>query len=106
MSNVLLLPSETESFGLVALEAMSCAVPVVASKRGGLPEVVQDGETGLLFDPHDVAGMSEAVIALLDNPDRARAMGEAGRRIARERHCISRVIDEYVELYERTTPSR
>ena len=106
MSDVLLLPSETESFGLVALEAMSCAVPVVASERGGLPEVVQDGICGLLFDPHDVAGMSEAVIALLKDPARAKAMGEAGRRIARERHCISCVIDEYTELYERTTPSR
>lgn len=106
MSDVLLLPSETESFGLVALEAMSCAVPVVASRRGGLPEVVEDGVTGLLFDPHDVAGMSEAVNALLNDPARARAMGDAGRQLARERHCISCVIGDYTDLYERTSPSR
>ena len=105
MSDVLLLPSESESFGLVALEAMSCAVPVVASRRGGLPEVVRDGETGLLFDPDDVGGMSDAINGLLTHPDRAREMGEAARRLARERFCISCVIGQYIDLYDRTSPA-
>jgi len=102
MSNVLLLPSETESFGLVALEAMSCAVPVVASNRGGLPEVVRDGETGLLFEPDDIEAMAGAVVSLLRDADRSRQMGDAGRERARERFCISCVIDQYIDLYERT----
>lgn len=106
MSDVLLLPSETESFGLVALEAMSCAVPVVASCRGGLPEVVRDGETGLLFDPDDVDAMARAVLDLLADPERARAMGAAGRALARREYCISCVIHQYTDLYERTVPSR
>jgi N-acetyl-alpha-D-glucosaminyl L-malate synthase BshA len=105
MCDVLLLPSETESFGLVALEAMSCAVPVVASRRGGLPEVVRDGETGLLFEPDDVDGMSAAVSGLLANPDRAHAMGETARELAREQFCISCVIGQYIDLYDRTSPS-
>lgn len=106
MSEVLLLPSETESFGLVALEAMSCAVPVVASRRGGLPEVVEDGRTGLLFEPDDVEGMATAVLGLLTDPARARAMGDAGRALAREKFCLSCVIHQYTDLYERTTPRR
>lgn len=103
MCDVLLLPSETESFGLVALEAMSCAVPVVASRRGGIPEVIDDGETGLLFEPDDVAGMSAAILGLLEEPERARKMGERGREVARERFCISCVIHQYTDLYERTS---
>ena len=103
MSDVLLLPSQTESFGLVALEAMSCAVPVVASRRGGIPEVVEDGETGFLFEPDDVDGMSGAVLGLLDDPERSRAMGERARELAKERFCISCVIHQYTDLYERTS---
>jgi N-acetyl-alpha-D-glucosaminyl L-malate synthase BshA len=104
MSDVLLLPSETESFGLVALEAMSCAVPVVASRRGGLPEVVRDGETGLLFEPDEVEPMASAIVELLADPQRAHVMGDAGRQLARDRFCISCVIHEYVALYDRTQP--
>jgi N-acetyl-alpha-D-glucosaminyl L-malate synthase BshA len=104
MCDVLLLPSETESFGLVALEAMSCAVPVVASRRGGIPEVITDGETGFLFEPDDVEGMASTVLGLLDDPSRAREMGERGREIAKERFCISCVIHQYTDLYERTSP--
>lgn len=106
MADVLLLPSETESFGLVALEAMSCGTPVVASDRGGLPEVVKDGDTGFLRDPDDVEGMAQAVLVLLDDRARARAMGERGREVACERFCIRCVIDDYVELYDRMGRSR
>lgn len=106
MCDVLLLPSETESFGLVALEAMSCAVPVVASRRGGLPEVIQHGKTGFLYEPHDTEQMARAVLGLLGDPARAREMGDAGRALARERFCISCVIHRYTDLYERTTPAQ
>lgn len=101
MADVLLLPSETESFGLVALEAMSCATPVVASDRGGLPEVVRDGETGFLHDPDDTEGMAHAAGRLLEDRALARRMGERGREIACEIFCIRCVIEDYVELYAR-----
>ena len=101
MADVLLLPSETESFGLVALEAMSCGTPVVASDRGGLPEVVLDGATGFLRDPSDSEGMAAAVTLLLDDQALARRLGERGRELACEHFCISCVIEDYVELYAR-----
>src|SRR5207237_4765866 len=64
-ADLFLLPSATESFGLAALEAMACAVPVVASAAGGIPEVVQDGESGFLAPPGDVGGMSERALRIL-----------------------------------------
>lgn len=99
MADVLLLPSEHESFGLVALEAMSCATPVVASSRGGIPEVVTDGEHGFLHESHDVEGMATSVLTILDDPELAGRLGEQARAVARSRFCIRCVIDDYVDLY-------
>ena len=82
LSSLVVLPSLAESFGLAALEAMSLGRPVVASRAGGLPEVVADGETGLLADVGDAAGLAAAMRALLSDPGRAHVMGEAGRRRA------------------------
>jgi N-acetyl-alpha-D-glucosaminyl L-malate synthase BshA len=100
MADTLILPSEHESFGLVALEAMSCGIPVVVSDRGGLPEVVREGETGFLRDPHDVPAFAEAVIRILSEPGLSERMGEAARKMTRERYCIRRVIGDYLDLYE------
>ena len=81
-ADLFLLPSESESFGLAALEAMSCGVPVIASRVGGVPEVVIDGETGLLAPVGDVAAMAAHVVRLIaDAPLRAR-LGAAARRRA------------------------
>jgi N-acetyl-alpha-D-glucosaminyl L-malate synthase BshA len=104
MADVLLLPSEHESFGLVALEAMSCATPVVASRRGGLPEVIDDGRTGFLHDPDDVDGMVRSVLELLRDRALNEVVGAAGRAEACRRFCIRCVIEDYIALYHRVRP--
>ena len=101
-ADLFLLPSETESFGLSALEAMACEVPVIASLAGGLPEVVQHGETGFLFPVGDVDSMADAAIELLRDEDRHRAMGREARRQAVERFAEEKVVAQYRALYQRT----
>ncbi|MGH7413304.1 MAG: glycogen synthase [Candidatus Rokuibacteriota bacterium] len=77
---VFVCPSIYEPFGLINLEAMACGTPVVASRVGGIPEVVVDGETGWLVEPGDAAALGQALRQALADPGRARRMGEAGRR--------------------------
>ncbi len=100
LADVFLLPSSTESFGLVALEAMCAEVPVVASNAGGLPEVVEHGFTGFLHDPGNVAGYVQSVLKLLGNESLRRTMGRRGRRIARERFTADEMVGRYVKVYE------
>ena len=101
-SDVLLLPSAQESFGLAALEAMACEVPVVASRVGGLPELIDDGITGFLHPPDDLDGMARSALRLLtDEALRARVTG-AGRRVATERFCDTIVVPRYEKFYEET----
>jgi N-acetyl-alpha-D-glucosaminyl L-malate synthase BshA len=99
--DLFLLPSETESFGLAALEAMACEVPVIASRAGGLPEVVVEGETGYLCPVGDVDAMAAAAVRLLQDQPLRRAMGEAGRRRAVEIFSQDAVVARYRSLYER-----
>jgi N-acetyl-alpha-D-glucosaminyl L-malate synthase BshA len=98
-ADVLLLPSETESFGLVALEAMSCLVPVVASRVGGLPEVVEEGVTGFLAEIGDVDRMAEAAVAILSDDALAARMGAAGRASAVANFTTDAVIPQYLDYY-------
>jgi L-malate glycosyltransferase len=105
-ADLFLLPSETESFGLAALEALSCEVPVIATRAGGLPELVDDGETGFLLPVGDVGAMAEAASLLLTDAPRRRAMGEAGRRRAVERFGQDAVVGRYRAIYERVTGRR
>jgi N-acetyl-alpha-D-glucosaminyl L-malate synthase BshA len=100
-SNVLLLPSEQESFGLAALEAMACEVPVVASRVGGLPEVVTDGETGFLSEVGDVDQMAENAARLLADPELRKKMGESARESAISRYRTDIVIPKYIDYYNR-----
>ena len=100
-SDVLLLPSEQESFGLAALEAMACEVPVIASRVGGLPEVVDDGETGFLSSVGDVDKMAEDVVKLLNDAEFRRAMAKAARKSAISRYSTDLVIPQYIEFYQK-----
>jgi N-acetyl-alpha-D-glucosaminyl L-malate synthase BshA len=100
-ADVFLLPSEVESFGLAALEALSCGVPVVASAVGGLPEVIADGEVGYLRPVGDVAAMAEAVGRLLDDEPLRRRMATAARRLAETRYALGPAVDRYLALYRR-----
>jgi len=102
-ADLFLLPSESESFGLSALEAMSCQVPVIASTAGGLPEVVDDGVTGFLRPVGDVAGMAAAALRLLGDEDLRQRFGEEARRQAVARFSQDTVVGRYRALYEKVT---
>ena len=99
-ADLFLLPSESESFGLSALEALASGVPVVASRTGGLPEVVQDGETGFLCPVGDVAGMAAAALDVLRDGDRWARMSAAAAADARERFSRDDIVAQYEQLYE------
>jgi N-acetyl-alpha-D-glucosaminyl L-malate synthase BshA len=101
LADILLMPSELESFGLAALEAMACKVPSVATRVGGVPELIDDGVTGLLYPVGDIASMSLGVLDLLKDHERMREMREAGRRTAQKRFCASLVVPQYVRYYEK-----
>ena len=102
MSDLFLLPSLQESFGLSALEAMACGVPVVASNVGGLPEVVADGVTGFLHPPDALSQMADSAIRILSDPDLHARMAADGARLAMERFSADRIVPQYKALYEQT----
>lgn len=100
VADLLLMPSETESFGLAALEAMACETPVIATRVGGMPEVMLDGETGYLVKVGDTRTMAERAVEILSDDNRRR-MGARGRAWAVERFNTEIVIPQYERLYER-----
>jgi glycosyltransferase involved in cell wall biosynthesis len=93
-------PSDTESFGLSALEALASGVPVVATRVGGLPEVVRDGETGFLCEVGDVDGMARVVIELLRDKDGWEQMSTLGALDARARFSQSEIVSQYEQMYQ------
>jgi len=99
ISDVFLLPSAQESFGLAALEAMACEVPVVASRVGGIPEVIEDGLTGFLHAPEALDEMAASALRLLTDEDLRRRMGQAACRRVREVFCAERVVPMYEACY-------
>lgn len=99
-SDVFVFPSQLESFGLAALEASACGLPVVASDVGGLPEVVEDGVSGLLYPSKDVEALADRIRQLVDAPELRRRMGEAGRARALS-FAPKASVDAYEALYAR-----
>lgn len=100
VADLLLLPSQTESFGLVALEAMASGAVVIASRVGGIPEVVLEGETGYLCPVGDIAAMTEAALQVLDNPERRNQMGRAARQRATEHFNPQKILPQYLSVYQ------
>jgi N-acetyl-alpha-D-glucosaminyl L-malate synthase BshA len=101
IADLYLIPSEFESFGLSALEAMACGVPVIGARGGGLPELVVDGETGFLCDAGDAGAMGAAAIEILSDEKRLREMKARCRRRAVDHYDESAMVARYVEHYER-----
>jgi L-malate glycosyltransferase len=99
-ADLFLLPSTLESFGLAALEAMACEVPVIGTNAGGMPEVVENGVDGYLVEPGDVKLAGKYAIDLLSRADRGREMGQLARINARKKFCANDVIPMYERYYE------
>jgi N-acetyl-alpha-D-glucosaminyl L-malate synthase BshA len=104
-ADLFLLPSQTESFGLSALEALASGVPVIGTKVGGLPEVIRDGETGVLCGVGDVAGMAAAALTILQDPSRWSAMSRLAILDSRQRFSLEAVVGKYEDLYRRSLPN-
>ncbi len=105
-ADLFLLPSNRESFGLSALEALACGVPVIGCNVGGLPEVVRHGETGVLLAPGDIDGMSSAAIEILSDPAKWQAMSELGASDARARFSEDAIVPLYEALYHKAVTDR
>jgi L-malate glycosyltransferase len=101
LADLFLLPSDEESFGLAALEAMACEVPIVATDVGGLPEVVKHGVDGYLFEPRDVHTAAKYAVEILTRPDRGRLMGQMARASARAKYCSNDIIPLYEAYYKK-----
>lgn len=98
-ADVFVLPSRSEALPNAVVEAMASGLPVVASDVGGIPELVKDGRTGRLVPPGDAARLAAALIDILDHPDRALQMGQAGRRQIEEQYSFDRMVHQFETLY-------
>jgi N-acetyl-alpha-D-glucosaminyl L-malate synthase BshA len=99
LADLMVMPSEMESFGLAALEAMACGVPSIATRVGGVPELIEDGRNGLLVG--DVDSMAKAAISLLSDDSRLTQLSKAARKTAQDHFCASRIIPLYEQYYDR-----
>jgi N-acetyl-alpha-D-glucosaminyl L-malate synthase BshA len=101
IADIMLLPSELESFGLAALEAMACEVVPISTRAGGVPEVIDHGMSGYLADVGDVETMARYAIDLLTDESRLREMGKRARAVAMERFCSTKIVKQYEDFYRR-----
>jgi N-acetyl-alpha-D-glucosaminyl L-malate synthase BshA len=100
LADLMLMPSQLESFGLAALEAMACKVPSIATRVGGVPELIEDGVTGLLYPVGHVDEMAAGAVGLLKDRARLEAMRDAARKDAQKRFCATLMLPRYVSYYE------
>ena len=100
IADLFLLPSSQESFGVAALEAMACEVPVVASRVGGLPEVIEDGKTGFLHELDDIEGMAASAVRLLSDPALHRRVARDALRVVHQRFCAEEIVPRYEAFYQ------
>jgi glycosyltransferase involved in cell wall biosynthesis len=100
ISDAFLLPSSQESFGLAALEAMACEVPVVASRVGGLPEVITHEDSGYLHEPDDLDGMARSLVGLLTDAELHRRVAASARQVVNQRFCDLKIVPVYEAYYE------
>ena len=98
-SDLFLLPSQQESFGLVALEAMVCGVPVIASSVGGLPEVIEDGRSGFLFQVGNVEEAIEKAVKILEDKELYHSIREQALKDAEQKFSMNKIVDQYEKLY-------
>jgi L-malate glycosyltransferase len=105
-ADLFLLPSQSESFGLSALEALASGVPVIGTNAGGLPEVIRDGETGVLCGVGDVPGMAAAALEILQNPGRWSDMSRLAAADSRERFSRDAIVTKYETLYRTSLPAK
>jgi N-acetyl-alpha-D-glucosaminyl L-malate synthase BshA len=101
IADIMLLPSELESFGLAALEAMACEVVPISTRAGGMPEVIDHEKSGYLADVGDVETMSRYAIELLSNEQHLRQIGKQARAAAMERFCSTKIVQQYEDFYRR-----
>ena len=106
VADLFLLPSAQESFGLAALEAMACEVPVVASHVGGLPEIIENGVTGFTCAPADVEAMADRSLALLTDYALRSSIAQAAAEMVRTRYCTDLIVPQYEAEYERVLGRR
>ena len=99
LADLFLLPSDSESFGLAALEAMACEVPVIATRAGGMPEVIEHGVDGYLVEPRDVGSAARYAIDILSRADRGSELGQLARKGARRKFCSNDIIPLYENYY-------
>ena len=101
IADVFIMPSGSETFGLAALDAMACGVPVVATDIGGLPELIEDGDTGFLCPVNDIPCFVDRVRRLVEDSDLQATMGRSARESASDRFDVNRIVPMYESYYER-----
>ena len=100
-TDIFVIPSEIEGFGLAALEAMACGIPVIASNAGGLPEVIEHGKSGFLITPGDVDTLAKYMLLLIEDRDLRKKMGDIAHNIAIEKFHPDKIVPQYESLYKR-----
>lgn len=98
--DLFVFPSLREPFGIVLIEAQACGKPVIGTRVGGIPEALRDGETGVLVEPADSAGLARAMLEMLDHPERLQSMGAAGRRFVESTYSVEAMVARTERLYE------